>query len=205
MAGLDVPAPSSVWYGCMITAPRSAQYAFSAPIMSWKFTRRRLRIALDALGARGHGAQAEAAVVLVRRRDHAQRLARGPLRDLGVGERRSEQALDPVDPLGRERQRVGTRSARRRRRRPAASSRRAAPPPRTRRSSSDAAGSRRARAASAGTRARADRAAARAARTSASSSTSRKRVSASNAFALRSCSVKSRSIASSPTRPTESR
>ena len=34
----SVPAPSSVWYGCMITAPRSAQYAFSAPIMSWKFT-----------------------------------------------------------------------------------------------------------------------------------------------------------------------
>ena len=45
--GLDVPAPSSVWYGCMITAPRSPQYAFSVPIMSWKFTRRRLRIVLD--------------------------------------------------------------------------------------------------------------------------------------------------------------
>src|SRR5436309_4136153 len=31
----------------MITAPRSPQYAFSVPIMSWKFTRRRLRIGLD--------------------------------------------------------------------------------------------------------------------------------------------------------------
>src|SRR5262245_58415021 len=47
VAGLDVPAPSSVWYGCMITAPRSPQYAFSVPIMSWKFTRRRLRNKLD--------------------------------------------------------------------------------------------------------------------------------------------------------------
>src|SRR5262245_16795781 len=47
VAGLDVPAPSSVWYGCMITAPRSPQYAFSVPIMSWKFTRRRLRNELD--------------------------------------------------------------------------------------------------------------------------------------------------------------
>src|SRR3954469_17014419 len=47
VAGFDVPAPSSVWYGCMITAPRSPQYAFSAPIISWKFTRRRLRIGLD--------------------------------------------------------------------------------------------------------------------------------------------------------------
>src|SRR5215218_4364520 len=31
----------------MITAPRSPQYAFSVPIISWKFTRRRLRIVLD--------------------------------------------------------------------------------------------------------------------------------------------------------------
>jgi hypothetical protein len=34
----------------MITAPRSPQYAFSVPIMSWKFTRRRLRIPLDGNG-----------------------------------------------------------------------------------------------------------------------------------------------------------
>jgi hypothetical protein len=31
----------------MITAPRSPQYAFSVPIISWKFTRGRLRIVLD--------------------------------------------------------------------------------------------------------------------------------------------------------------
>src|SRR5207237_9014284 len=57
--------------------------------------------------AGGESAQSETAVVLVRRGDHAQRLARRALGDLGLGERRAEQALDPADALGREGQRVG--------------------------------------------------------------------------------------------------
>ena len=93
------------------------------------------------------------------------------------------------------------RSARRPLRRPAGNSRRAALRPRIRRSSSDAGGTPRARAASAGRRGRADRAAARSPRAWALSRTSRNRVSASKARGFRSCSVKSRSIASSPTRP----
>ena len=144
-------------------------------------------------------------MVLVRRRDHAERLACGPLRDRRVGERRSEQAFDARDALARERRATPHRSSRRPRRRPAASSRRAGPPPRTRRSSSDAADTPRARAASAGTRGRAGRAPAPSPAPRASSSTSRKRVSASNARGFRSCSVNRRSIASSPTSPTDSR
>src|SRR5262245_60829946 len=101
VAGLDVPAPSSVWYGCMITAPRSPQYAFSVPIMSWKFTRRRLR-----LRPGSESSQAKAAVVLVRRRDHAERFACCARRDRRVRQRGREQALDAQDAFSRQRQRA---------------------------------------------------------------------------------------------------
>ena len=200
-----MPAPSSVWYGCMITAPRSPQYAFSVPIISWKFTRRRLRIVLDghrpdeprpspglaacpeapetspgrvSSGPSG-GVRRRTAVVLVRRRDHAQRLAGAASRSrvasgFGAG-------LRSPNAFARERERTVAAALADRSARLAASSRRAAPPPRTPRSSSDAADSPRARAASAGTRGRAGRAPARASRTCASSRTSRNRVSASNA------------------------
>ena len=145
-------------------------------------------------------------MVLVRRRDHAERLAGGSLRDRRVGERRRRAGPRSPRCLRSTAGASPRRSARRRLRRPAASSRRAGPPPRTRRSSSGAAGSPRARAASAGTRGRAGRAAAREpARSSRRRATSRNRVSASKAFGFRSCSVKSRSIASSPTSPTASR
>src|SRR6266545_6035265 len=51
-------------------------------------------------------AETEASVVLVRRGDHAQRFACARLGDLRVGERRAEQALDPADACGGERERV---------------------------------------------------------------------------------------------------
>ena len=158
------------------------------------------------LGPRGQGAQPEAAVVLVRRRDHAQRLARGPLRDRCVGERRPEQALDARDAFGRERERaraavLADRTAGARR---VADERPLRPTLGAARQVRQVA--RTARAASAGTRGRAGRAPAPSPapprvveRRRGTASAPRRR------FGFRSCSVKSRSIASSPTSPTDSR
>ena len=57
----------------------------------------------------GERSQAEAAVVLVRRRDHGERVARGALaqaRVVCLGERSRQEPLDPGEALGRERQRA---------------------------------------------------------------------------------------------------
>src|SRR5438128_2285261 len=66
VAGFIVPAPSSVWYGCMSTQSRSAQYDSRARIMSWKLRppiRRPILLSLhQPLGWR---AEPEAAVQLV--------------------------------------------------------------------------------------------------------------------------------------------
>ena len=115
--------------------------------------RRPARIRRRGPASRAQCPQAEAAVVLVRRRDHLQRVATRALAEpdgCGLGERAAEQLLDAAHSFRAEaeRLRVPRAARRRRRRRRAASSRRAARRRRrTRRSSSGAAGSRRARAA----------------------------------------------------------
>ena len=163
-----------------------------------------------AASSRGERAQAEAAVVLVRRRDERERLAGAAVRS---GRRRP-------------RRRAGSRAASGSPRSPSgesaivpgpavaadgAAGRRLIADEPLDRAALDAAVevrhvARRARAASAGRRARADRAPGVAgARDGISSSRSRKRVSAVNARSFASCSGKSRSIASAPIRPTASR
>src|SRR6266516_3434455 len=118
----------------MSTQLCSAQYPSSERIISWKFTALSLTARSDRpacveradrerrdLG--GQRPETEAAVILVRGRDHAERLASAAIRQAGVGsfgERPLEEPLDSEEPVAGERQRtvragLADRSAGRRR------------------------------------------------------------------------------------------
>src|SRR5215831_4445177 len=113
VAGFIVPAASSVWYGCMTTQPSAAQYPSSVRIISWKFTALSLtacprRQQRGGSRLRAQRAEAEAAVVLVGRRDDAEGLAGSAFRQsrvAGLSERSLEQTFDSEQPLARQRQR----------------------------------------------------------------------------------------------------
>src|SRR5918912_1116742 len=72
VAGLKVPAPTSVWYGCIRTQSRSAQNVSRARIMSWK-----LRVSgAGAPGSRVNRKEASARGATERRFQRPRRLAR---------------------------------------------------------------------------------------------------------------------------------